>query len=110
MFFITVASSTISLGKMFKAGSPTRDALVDILQGRIKPCTENEHMIEVLEALKKFLDMGLTSGNPDDKYISRWSFCCAKCKEADHSRKLLVCGKCKRSGCEYSFSNMYVYI
>lgn len=93
LFFITVASSTISLGKMFKAGSPTRDALVDILQGRIKPCTENEHMIEILEALKKFIDMGLTSGNPDEKYISRQRIECAKCGKQDS--KLLVCAKCK---------------
>ncbi|GFH49166.1 hypothetical protein CTEN210_05642 [Chaetoceros tenuissimus] len=97
-FFITVASSTISLGKMFKAGSPTRDALVDVLQGRIKPCAENEHMMEILEALKKFIDMGLTSGNSDDQYISMTSFCCSKCEKVDYTRKLLVCGKCKHWG------------
>ncbi|GFH53177.1 hypothetical protein CTEN210_09653 [Chaetoceros tenuissimus] len=97
-FFITIASCTISLSSIFKAGSPSRDALVDILEGRIKPCAENEHVIEILEALKKFLDMGLTSGNPDDKYISRSSFCCTKCKEVDHSRKLLFCGNCKHFG------------
>lgn len=103
LYFITVASSTIGLGKMFKAGSHSRDALVDILQGRIKSCPENEHMMEILEALKKFIDMGLTSGNPDEKYISMSSFCCSKCEKVDDTQKLLVCAKCKRSGCEYLF-------
>ena len=86
--FITIASSTFSLGKMFKVGSPSRDALVDILEGRIKPCPENEHMMEILEALKKFIDMVLTS----------W---CRKCLKRDLARKLLVCAKCKESACEY---------
>jgi len=94
-FFITLASSSISLGKMFKAGSPSRDALVDVLEGRIKPCPENEHMMEILEALKKFLDMGLTSGNPDDKYITMQKIKCAKCGKQDPTQKLLVCGNCK---------------
>lgn len=82
-FFLTVASSSASLCSMFKAGSPSRDALVDVLEGRIKPCAENEHMIEVLEALKKFLDMGLTSGNPDEKYLSMQNYKCKTCKKED---------------------------
>ncbi|GFH53172.1 hypothetical protein CTEN210_09648 [Chaetoceros tenuissimus] len=98
MFFITLASSSVSLGKIFKAGSPTRDALVDVLEGRIKPCPENEHMMEILEALKKFLDMGLTSGNPDEKYLPRQRIECAMCKEVDQTRNLLVCGNCKLFG------------
>ena len=49
-------------------------------------------MMEILEALKKFIDMGLTSGNPD------W---CRKCLKRDLTRKLLVCAKCKESACEY---------
>ncbi|GFH53175.1 hypothetical protein CTEN210_09651 [Chaetoceros tenuissimus] len=95
LFFITMASSSISLSKVFKAGSPSRDALVDILEGRIKPCAENEHVMEILEALKKFLDMGLTSGNPDDRFISMKNIECAKCGKQDFLQKLLVCGSCK---------------
>ncbi|GFH53173.1 hypothetical protein CTEN210_09649 [Chaetoceros tenuissimus] len=94
-FFITAASCSASLSSMFKAGSPTRDALVDILQGRIKPCAENEHMMEVLYALKKFIDMGLTSGNPDEKYTSMQRIACARCGKQDSTQKLLVCGSCK---------------
>ena len=109
--FITIASSTFSLSKMFKAGSPSRDALVDILEGRIKPCPENEHIMEILEALKKFIDMGLTSGNPDsDGYIPTHHFWCRKCLKRDLTRKLLVCAKCKESACEYcSFMNFIIY-
>lgn len=98
--FITLASSTISLSNMFKAGSPSRDALVDILEGRIKPCPENKHMMEILEALKKFIDMGLTSGNPDG-YIPERHVYCAKCKKGDPTRKLQVCARCKEIPCEY---------
>ncbi|GFH53174.1 hypothetical protein CTEN210_09650 [Chaetoceros tenuissimus] len=95
LFFITAASCSASLSSMFKAGSPSRDALIDVLEGRIKPCPENEHMMEVLGALKKFLDMGLTSGNPDEKYISMQNIECAKCGMQDSTQKLLVCGNCK---------------
>ena len=109
-FFLTVASSSASLCSMFKAGSPSRDALVDVLEGRIKPCAENEHMIEVLEALKKFLDMGLTSGNPDEKYLSRQNYECKKCEKQDWTRELLVCGKCQYVGCKSHSSVLSLFL
>ena len=100
-FFITVASSSATLCSMFKAGSPSRDALVDVLQGRIKPCPQNEHVMEILEALKKFIDMGLISGNPDEKFIPPQRYTCEKWMKQDFTKKLLVCGNCKHVGCKF---------
>ncbi|GFH58476.1 hypothetical protein CTEN210_14952 [Chaetoceros tenuissimus] len=83
---------------MLKQGFPFHNALLDILQGRIRPCKENEFVMADLYTLGRFID--LTCFKPIDAHIPNpaiaiFRHTCTKCRTVDHSKQLLVCARCK---------------
>lgn len=103
-FLSSLATSTVSLRKIFREGSRCRQVLLDILEGRIRPCQQNEHALELLQTLKKFRDMGSLGtfdANFSDKYDRPGGRCehCGK-MGCDSDRKFLSCGECKGVQCK----------
>lgn len=95
------------LHKIFKEGTGCHNALNAIVQDRIlRPCKENEHMMEFLLSIKKISDLSHyktveKQGGKDEVVIDIARHTCAKCNTVDREHHLLVCGKCKGVGCKY---------
>ncbi|GFH55173.1 hypothetical protein CTEN210_11649 [Chaetoceros tenuissimus] len=102
-FFGLLNSYSSVVHKIFKEGTACHNALDAIVHGRIHPCKENEHLMELLRSLKKISD--LSTCKPFEKescrdktVIDMASQTCAKCNIVDLERPLLVCAKCKSVG------------
>ena len=107
-FFGYLNSYTTELHKIFKEGTACHNALDAIVQERIRPCKENEHMMEILQSLKKISDFSNYRKEISDKeldmdetVIDMARHSCAKCNTVDLEQPLLVCAKCKGVGCKY---------
>ena len=98
IFFGQLGTRTISSRKVFKEGSSNREALLDILEGRLQPCKENEFVMEHLVSLKKFCDMS----SLDSIYtiVSKVKTFCKKCGKGNIKKELLVCSNCKFAACK----------
>ena len=65
--FEDLCCPTVCMHKTFKRGLPFQNSLLDILQGRIRPCKENEFVMVYIYTLGRFID--LMSFKPIDAHI-----------------------------------------
>ena len=105
-FFRRLCCPYASVHKTFKRGKPLHNALLDILQGHVRPCKENMFVMASLYSLKRFIDM--RSFRPintciQNPVIDKFRRTCLKCKKVDRSKQMLVCAKCKFVSCEYKY-------
>ncbi|GFH55150.1 hypothetical protein CTEN210_11626 [Chaetoceros tenuissimus] len=97
-FFRTLCCPNVSMSKTFKRGSPLHNVLLDILEGRVRPCKENKFVMASLYSLKRFIDLRyfkLIDTNISNPTIEQFRRTCLKCKKVDHSKQMRVCAKCK---------------
>lgn len=103
-FFGELGNSPTSLRKIFKEGSSNREVLLDILEGRLQPCRENEFVMDLLLSLKTLCDMSsldtLKKEYPNGAYVSTLKSRCSKCEKVNMEQELLVCSNCKYTACK----------